>query len=147
MMKSLLILVAFLAIFINNSNCSKSSKKCKESSFRPCESFDIKKFAGKWYTYARYENGMGKKNTCAFCEIIYNKCKDKYRIKHNSFINDVAEPIQQAWIDTPTENGIVNFLWDNKDSIARIYITEVDYEKYALVRGCYGKKRKLSSSF
>lgn len=141
MMKSLLILVAFLAVFINNSSCNKL--KCKESSFKPCGTFDIKLFAGRWYTYARYENGMGKTNTCAFCDITYNKCKDKYRIKHNSFISDVAEPTSQAWINVPTDIGILDFLWDNGDSIPRIYIIEVDYEKYALVRGCYGKKREL----
>lgn len=140
-MKQLLVLVAFIAVFITNSNCNKL--KCKESSFTPWEDFDIKKFSGRWNTYARYDNGIGRINTCAFCEIIYFPCKDKYRIKHHSFINDDEEPIQEGWLDVPTDTGIVDIKWDNNDSIPRIYITDVDYEKYAVVRGCYEKKRKL----
>lgn len=137
-MKLLLVLLAVIAVFIKNSKCN-NSKKCKESSFTPCDNLDMKKMIGRWH-YLLYEDNSIAVHTCSFSEILYSPCKDKYSIKYHTFNGD-AESVKEAWIDIPTADiGILDVTVSSV--IQRVYVTEVDYDKYVLVQGCYKNKRK-----
>lgn len=135
-MKSLLV-VAFLTVFVNFSACNK----CKKSNFNPTDNFDIKQIVGRWY-YLSYDDGAVGVSTCDYSDITYIPCKDKYSIKYHRFNKDNEEEIKEAWIDIPSsEAGILDTKWTNGE--LRVFVIEVNYEKYLLARACYNKKCKI----
>lgn len=136
-MKSILLLI-FAAVFVN---CSKDNEDCKESYFNPVPNIDVKKLSGRWNVYKRYNNIFQENNTCAFCEITYKPCKDKYQLVSNNFDGDVALPKRSAWVEQIGKNGIFNLDWDGV-GFPKLFVTYVDYDKLALLRACYNGESK-----
>lgn len=136
-MRSILLLI-FTTILIVNCR----SEECKESYFNPVTKIDIQRLSGRWNTYMRYKNVFQENDTCAYCEITYKLCEEKYQLVSRNFVNDVAAPARSAWVEVTGSEGIFNLDW-NGVGIPKIFVTYVDYDKLALLRACYKGQRKF----
>lgn len=130
------LLAIFVAVLVNLT----ISEECKVSILKPVPKFDLKKLSGHWNTYMRYKNVFQENDTCAYCDITYKPCQDKYQLVSTNFVCDSAARPRSAWVDVTGSKGVFNLKWDDV-GIPKIYVTYVDYEKLALLEACYKDER------